>query len=288
MTFKQHDMKRIITAFSSLLALVLVLQSCEKDENKIFFEGGTEPVLSASTTAVNLQPPPADESVQAIAFNWTNPEYQFTTGISSQDVNYNLEFDTAGANFGSGAKFSTTIARDLSKSYTVAELNTILGNSMQLRPGRQYRIETRVVSSLGQNAVQLNSNTVTFTATPYAPPPKVPIPVSGKLYIVGNATPGGWNNPVPVPAQEFTKLNDTQYEITLPLGGAGTFYLFLPENGSWSSKYAVPNNGAPGIADGGEFRFYTSGGQDFPAPTAPGNYKISVDFQKGQFTVVKQ
>lgn len=288
MILKRQHMKRIITAFSSLLALALVLQSCEKDENKVFFEGGTEPVLSASTTAVNLQPPPADESVRAIAFNWTNPEYRFTTGISSQDVNYNLEFDTAGANFGSSAKFTATIARDLSRSYTVAELNNILGNGMQLTPGRQYRIEARVVSSLAQNAVPLASNTVAFTATPYAPPPKVPIPVTGKLYIVGNATPGGWNNPVPVPAQEFTKLSDTQYEITLPLGGAGTFYLFLPENGSWATKYAVPNNGAPGIANGGEFRFYASGGQDFPAPTTPGDYKISVDFQKGQFTVVKQ
>lgn len=288
MILKQQHMKRIIIACSSLLALALVMPGCEKDENRIFFEGGTEPVLTASTTAANLQPPPADESVQAIAFNWTNPEYQFTTGISSQDVTYSLEFDTAGANFNSGAKFETTIARDLSKSYTVAELNNILGNGMRLTPRRQYRIEARVVSTLGQNAVPLISNVVTFTATPYPPPPKVPIPVTGRLYIVGNATPGGWNNPVPTPAQEFTKLSETEFEITLPLGGAGTFYLFLPENGSWASKYAVPNNGAPGIANGGEFRFYASGGQDFPAPATPGNYKISVDFQDGQFTVVRQ
>jgi hypothetical protein len=288
MILKQQHMKRIIIACSCLLTLALVLPGCEKDENRILFEGGTEPVLTASTTAANLQPPPADESVQAIAFNWTNPEYQFTTGISSQDVTYSLEFDTAGANFTSGAKFETTIARDLSKSYTVAELNNILGNGMQLTPRRQYRIEARVVSTLGQNAVPLISNVVTFTATPYPPPPKVPTPTTGRLFIVGNATPGGWNNPVPTPAQEFTKLSETEFEITLPLGGAGTFYLFLPENGSWATKYAVPNNAAPGVADGGEFRFYASGGQDFPAPATPGNYKISVDFQDGQFTVVRQ
>jgi hypothetical protein len=288
MTLKKLNMKRIILAFSSLALGVLLFQSCEKDENKIYFEGGTEPVLTASTTAVNLQPPPADESKEAIAFNWTNPDYQFTTGISSQDVNYTLEFDTAGANFGSKSKYSTTIARELSKRYTVGELNAVLGNSMALPFGRQYRIEARVVSKIGESAVPLISNQVSFTATPYAPPPKVQVPVTGKLYIVGNATPGGWNNPVPVPAQEFNKLSNTSYEITIPLAGAGTNYLFLPENGSWSTKYAVPDNTAPGVANGGEFRFYSSGGQDFVAPSAPGNYKITVDFQKGQFTVVKQ
>jgi hypothetical protein len=281
-------MKRIITAFTSLILATFLLESCEKEENKIFYEGGTSPALTASTAAVNLQPPPADESAEAINFNWTNPEYTFTTGISSQDVNYKLEFDTVGANFGSKSKYSTTIARELSKRYTVAELNAVLGNSMFLPFGRKYNLEARITSTIGDNAAALTSNKVAFSATPYAPPPKVPIPVTGKLYIVGNATPGGWNNPVPTPSQEFTKTSNTEYTITLPLGGAGNFYLFLPENGSWSSKFAVPDNSASGIANGGEFRFYSSGGQDIPAPAAPGNYKITVDFQKGLFTVVKQ
>jgi hypothetical protein len=281
-------MKRIITAFTSLLLATFLLESCEKEENKIFFEGGTAPVLTASTAAVNLQPPPADESAEAITFNWTNPEYRFTTGPSSQDVNYSLEFDTVGANFASKSRYSTTIARDLSKRYTVAELNAVLGNSMLLPFGKKYNIEARITSTLGSNAVPLVSNKVSFTATPYAPPPKVPLPVTGKLYIVGNATPGGWNNPVPTPSQEFTKVSNTEYTITLALGGAGNYYLFLPENGSWSSKFAVPDNTVSGVANGGEFRFYSSGGQDIPAPAAPGNYRITVDFQKGLFTVVKQ
>lgn len=281
-------MKRIITAFTSLVLATFLLVSCEKEENKIFFEGGTPPVLTASTAAVNLLPPPADESAEAIRFNWTNPEFRFTTGISSQDVNYKLEFDTVGANFGSKSKYLTTIARDLSKRYTVAELNAVLGNSMLLPFGRKYNLEARITSTIGTSTVALTSNKVAFTATPYAPPPKVPLPLTGKLYIVGNATPGGWNNPVPTPSQEFTKVSNTEYTITLPLSGAGNFYLFLPENGSWSSKFAVPDNSVSGVSNGGEFRFFSSGGQDIPAPAAPGNYRITVDFQKGLFTVVKQ
>jgi hypothetical protein len=281
-------MKRIITAFSSLGLAAFLLVSCEKEENKIFYEGGTAPALTASTAAVNLLPPPADESAEAITFNWTNPDYMFTTGLSSQDVTYKLEIDKEGSNFGSANKFTTSIARDLSKRYTVAEFNAILGNSMLLPFGVKYNLEARIISTIGDNAAALSSNKVAFTATPYAPPPKVALPAGGKLFIVGNATPGLWSNPVPIPSQEFTKLSNTQYEITIALSGAGNYYLFLPENGSWASKYAVPDNAVSGIANGGEFRFYASGGKDIPAPDAPGNYKISVDFQKGFFTVVKQ
>lgn len=282
-------MRHIILRMPIVLAVMLLLQGCDKEENRIFYLGGKLPKLTASTNAVNLQPPPADVTARAIRFDWTNPDYQFTTGVSSQDVNYLLEIDTAGANFNSKAKFATSVARDLSKSYTVDELNAILGNTMSLPFGRRYNLEARVISSLGPNqAAKLVSEKIGFTATPFAPPPKVQTPTDGRLFIVGNATPGGWNNPVPLPSQEFKRISSTLYEITVPLGGAGTFYLFLPENGSWASKYAVPDNGAPGVVNGGEFRFYTSGGQDFPAPTAPGNYKITADFQKGLFTVVKQ
>jgi len=271
-----------------LLAGATWLQGCDKEEYRIYYQGGKQPVLTASTAAVNLQPPPADESLQAIQFGWTNPDYMFTTGNSSHDVNYLLEIDTVGANFASKSKFATTVSKDLSKRYTVAEFNAILGNTMALPFGRRYNLEARVTSSIGPNsAVPLTSNKVAFTATPYAPPPKVALPTTGRLFIVGDATPGGWTNPVPLPAQEFRKLSNTSYEITVPLGGS-KFYLFLPENGSWSSKYAVVDNGAPGIANGGEFRYYLSGGQDIPSPAAAGNYKISVDFQKGLFTVVKQ
>jgi len=282
-------MKRIMTSVSWMLAVFFLLPSCKKEEYRIYYMGGKQPTLTASTASVNLQPPPADESVEAIRFDWTNPEYKFTTGVNSQDVNYLLEIDTVGANFGSKSRFSTTVSKDLTKRYTVAELNAILGNTMALPFGRRYSLEARITSSVGgNNAIPLTSNKITFTATPYAPPPKVALPVTGRLFIVGNATPGGWNNPVPLPSQEFTKRSNTLFDITIPLSGAGNFYLFLPENGSWGSKYAVADNQAPGIANGGEFRFYTSGGQDFPAPSAAGNYKITVDFQKGIFTVVKQ
>lgn len=277
-------MKQYLKLLALSISTLLMLAGCEKEENKIYFEGGTTPVLSASKAAVNLTPATQDQN--AIVFSWTNPDYRFTTGVSSQDVTYTFEFDTLGSNFSGANHYVTAFARDISKSFTEKELNDVLGNTMRLTPGRQYTIETRVTSTIGSGASgKLVSNVSKFTATPFAPPPKVPVPTTGKLYIVGDATGGGWANPVPTPSQEFTKVSNTKYTIDAALGAA-KFYLFLPENGSWSLKYAWPEGLARNPA-GGPFELRGSGGQDFQGPAAAGTYRIVVDFQIGEFTVTK-
>ncbi|MGZ3852004.1 MAG: SusE domain-containing protein [Flavisolibacter sp.] len=285
--------------FSILLTcfLLLALISCKKQETMDYYEGGTAPTLTESTSTVTLEP--GQESKTAIVFNWTNPEYKFTSGPSSQNVTYSLEIDTMGANFGSSKKYTEVISPDLSRSYTVAALNDILGNTMllQLNPRRNYTLQARVISSIAGN-VKIASNPVSFTTKPFAPPPKVTPPgtapnyTDGKLFLVGDATPGGWANPVPVPSQQFTQVagsNGTKYQLTVPLTG-GLHFLFLPVNGDWGNKYAVHDGGTQ-PKDGGDFGY--NGGNsyynaDIPGPDASGTYKITVDFQLGKYTVVKQ
>ena len=94
--------------------------------------------------------------------------------------------------------------------------------------------------------------------------------------MVGDATPGGWNNPVPTPSQQFTRLNSVQYQIaSLPIT-AGKQYLLLPVNGDWSNKYAVTDNTITGLSDGGFFGYNFS--QNFPGPSVAGNYKLDIIF----------
>lgn len=277
-------MKTIFSKLFFLGAALSLLQACTKDQAQEFYEGGTAPALTANVSSnIPLQFANADK--EAIKLSWTNPNYQFASGISSQDVSYLMEIDTTGANFTNPGKQSISISKDLSISFTQGQFNDYLLNQLQLRAGSPHNLDIRITASLGTAAsTKLASNVLKFTATPYAIPPKVPVPSSGNLYLVGSATAGGWNNPVPVPTQQFTRVSATLYEITIPLTG-GQEYLMLPVNGDWSNKYAVPDKNAAGLADGGDFGYNRN--DNFPGPGASGNYKITVDFQRGKFTVKK-
>jgi hypothetical protein len=163
-------------------------------------------------------------------------------------------------------------------------------NDILLSLGFQFNkaadVQVRVVSSYANNNEQLLSNVMTIRATPYKTPPKVQPPAGNKLFIVGDATDGGWSNPVPVPYQEFTRIDSVNY------GGifymyTNASYLILPVNGSWDAKYCVTNGLLTGLEKGGEFVYRTSGGDNIPAPKKEGWYKIMLNFQTGIFTVTE-
>ena len=279
-------MKNIFKSLIVLFLVAAVVSSCEKEETKVYFEGGTAPVLTGSTTAVRLEP--GEEANEAVKFSWSNPDYKFTTGGSSHDVSYLLEYDTLGANFSSSIKQSISVSKELFFTYTVGALNSVLGNTMflQLDPRRTYTIQARVTSSITGGNGKLTSNIFTFTVKPFPPPPKVALPASGKLFITGSATPGGWMAaPAPeLPSQQFTKMSSTLYVLpSIALTGGGS-YKFVPVYGDWGTSYGTVGAGNSNNVNGDNFSL---GGNDMRAPAASGNYKIEVDFQLGKFTVTK-
>ncbi len=271
-------MKNIIKFLGTFL-LAGTLFSCERNVETINFEGGTPPVLTADRTTVALAF--ATQGNEALKLMWTNPDYKFTTGLSSQDVSYLLEIGAEGTNFSPVKQI--TLSKDLSISFTQSELNDYLLNTLNLAPAVASGVQFRVTSRLLNNTVPLTSNTLKFTITPYAIPPKVTPPASNKLFIVGSATPGGWNNPVPVPSQEFTRVSPTFYQITVQIIG-GQSYLLLPVNGDWGAKFGGVGSNNTNNPNEDDFK---AGGGDLLAPTVSGNYRIEVDFQKGKFKLIK-
>ena len=272
-------MKKIAQILSVAIMLTAVLGSCKKDEQRVIFNAGTSPVLASSVTG-NIPLGYATAGNEALSLTWSNPNYQFNTGVSSYDVSYQMEIDTTGSNFTNPGKKVIAINKNLSTSISQGEFNDYLLNQLQLAPAISHNMEIRVKSFLIGGTGTLYSNVLKLTATPYSIPPKVTPPSSGRLFIVGDATPGGWGNPVP-PAQEFTKIDDLHYQITMSMVG-GNAYLFLPVNGSWDHKFACAKTSDQNLS-GGSFGFDFGG--NFPAPASSGNYKILVDFQRGMYTV---
>ncbi len=278
-------MKNIFKLFFSSL-LLFIFSSCEKDENKIYFEGGTSPVLS-SNLAATIPLSFANADKEAIKLSWTNPDYKFTTGVSSQDVNYLIEIDTTGANFTNPKKRTLATANSLNKTITQGELNDYLLNTLELKPSMSHNIELRVTSSLIGNSIPLPSNVLKFAVTPYSIPPKVAPPASGKLYITGGATPASWQcgcGEAELVSQKFMQMSPTLYVLPSINLKAGESFLFLPVYGSWSEKYGFTGSGNANNVDGDEFK---AGGNDIKAPASTGNYKIEVNFQTGRYTLTK-
>ena len=278
-------MKNIIKFVFLFFLLTALVWSCKKDEHKIYFEGGTAPVLSASSTTIPLSY--ANAANNAVTFSWTNPEYKFTTGISSQNVSYVLEIDTTGANFTNPNKKELAISQDLSQTITVANFNDYLLNQLVIKPGKTHNLDIRIKSTLTNSSVPEYSNVLQYTVTPYAIPPKVVPPASGNLWIVGSAVASGWSNPLPAPydvTQKFTRVSETLYTIIVPLIGGANGYKLLQINGDWNTQYHAIDGT---VVSGGDFELKNSDPQ-FPSPAASGTYKITIDFQRGKYTVVAQ
>jgi hypothetical protein len=276
-------MKSFIQQISLLIMGVVLLSSCEKAEEKEVFLGGKLPVLTASVSgSIPLSFDTQDQ--QAVKFSWTNPEYKFASGISSQNVIYVLEIDEVGKNFAGANKKSISVSNDLSVSYTQRQFNILLSD-LKLALGKPASIEVRLTASLGAVDTKFNSNSIRFSVTPFAPPPKVPIPAQGNLWVIGDAFESGWNNPLPDPfvnTQKFTKVSETLYELVVNFKGGGA-YKMLQDNGVWGTQYHM----VQGDATGGTFE-KKDADPAFVGPSTPGLYKIVVNFQDGVFTVTKQ
>lgn len=283
-------MKKTIKKLLLIAVLpVMLLASCKKVENKIFYEGGTAPVLTASSTAAQVLKKENKDNI-ALVLTWSNPNYMFTTGVSSQDVTYTIQVDTTGKNFTSANLQESAIAKELSKSLTVRELNGFL-SKMELKAGVEYNVEIRIKATLMNGSAPLYSNVLKIKITPYLdyavePPGTAAANYNdGNLWVLGDAFASGWSNPLPAPyatSQKFTRIDVLHYSLIVTFNASGG-YKMIQEQGVWSSQYHAL---APASALSGSFEKKDADPQ-FPSPGA-GTYKIEVNFQTGKYTLTKQ
>lgn len=271
-------MNKYIINLLLISGVVVAFAACKKEENRVIFEGGTAPVLTASSTTPLIFVKD-DAEKNAVTLNWTNPDYMFNTGLSSQNVTYTVEIDTVGSNFTNPAKAEAVVSSNLSKTFSVRELNTLL-NTMDLAFGMAHEVEFRVKSTLANSSAPLYSNTVKINITPYLDV-AVPLPPTGQLFLTGSATASGWTNDPPA-SQKLTQISVTEYTITIALTSGQIKFLSTP--GNWQPQYGMVEDriGVLGANMG-------SGSDPKEIEiAAAGTYKITVNFKTGRYTVEKQ
>jgi hypothetical protein len=209
----------------------------------------TVPITLTPSSSSPLVLQIGNASGNAISFNWTASPY------GSDTINYALQLDTVGGNFGSPQTID--YGTSLTSTLTVNALNTA-AIAAGVIGGSTKNVEFRIVSYIGSGYTNLAviSNVVVISLTSYTAAPSA-------LYIVGNATANGaWNNPVPTPSQQFTPINAVSFGIITNLTAGGS-YLLLPVNGSWTNKYGGATDGT--AAGGGTLLANNA----VPAPTLP-------------------
>jgi hypothetical protein len=273
-------MKRYFNSILTVLLLVSAITGCKKDEKQVVFEGGTAPVLTGAYRGPVVLTIP-DRAKTAFTLSWTNPNYMFNTGLSSQNVNYTMQFDTVGANFTNPAKQEVSVSNELTATFSVDDLNKIM-TRMSLVADIPHNLEVRVISNIN-GAVPLTSNAIRFTGIVPFEDFAIPPPSTNELYITGSAVPSSWTNTPPM-SQKLTRVSRGEYFIIMSFTPGGQ-YKFLSNQGQWQPQYGGSS------ATGGPIGFNLGSGSDpdaIPTPSEAGTYKVTLNFTTGRYTVVKQ
>ena len=263
------------------IVLLLLLASCKKDLKQANLNSPASSTLTTSTAAVVLDST-GGGSKTALTLNWPAPNFAVPVVVTNT-----LQIDSINGNF--SKPVAVNLAAGVSMTYTMSGLNTV-ALSLGLAPAVAGKLQVRVVSNVNQSTgatstvAPLVSNVVQLTVTPYSTKPVPKFPVPANLFLVGSATPGGpatgWNNPVPVPTQQFTQVDPNTFGMVISLVG-GQQFLLLPVNGDWSHKYAVTVSSPNPAGDA----FVPDAPNNMNGPVAGGLYKIIVDFVKATYTL---
>ena len=220
------NIKNIIMSMS-MMAVLTGLQGCT-DNDYMELNTGEEPlVLSVSADAVTLTE--KAHASEALALSWTTGTNQGTGGRITYALSLRQEDAASDDSF--------FILQDAVQKYdwkpSNQDLNKILLEQFHAVPGIPLIIDATVTATVAGLEGDPQISSVKFTATPYKP-------VSETLYLIGDATPNGWNADN---ATEMARLENGIFSWTGNLV-AGEFK-FITEKGSFLPSYG--SNGQGGL-----------------------------------------
>lgn len=172
-------MKRYLAKTIYIVATALAFASCT--ESYIEPDKGETPLSMAvdnDELILNIRNP----SAAAVVLSWTSGTNKGTNCA----ISYVLQMDVAGNNFADG--ISEEIGKNVyTRAFSNGELNTILRESFGIADGQAAAMELRIVAHPADKSIEEQvSETVVIHVTTYKP-------VSSALYVIGDATPGGWS-----------------------------------------------------------------------------------------------
>jgi hypothetical protein len=265
-------MKILNKYFLSMLLALLVFTACEKAEKLPFYGEGVATTLTAASTTV--APIPADSSKYSLILNWTDPKYAQDPKL----YKFVIEIDSTTKNF--TRAYTRTVVGKLTDSIVAKDLNAAM-LAWGFEFNKAYDLDVRVTASYGNNNELKYSNILKVRATPYKIPPKVALPTTLRLFVVGDGTEHGWSDAIPNnPIREFTRIDETTWGAIFNYSASGSYKIWETWGG-WGSSFRFLS----GTAFAGTFE-KRDADPGWSSPGA-GAHRMIMDFQKGTYSVTK-
>ncbi len=261
-------MKTILNKILVLSGLgLLTLSACKKDQTMVVSNGGKPGALTASTTTPTLDRTKLTDTTSVVRFNFTQPTFGFSAAVTNT-----LQIDAAGDNWKN--PISVVLGYKVySQGFSVLNFNNML-LKLNLPADVASQVQVRIAHSLSSATQPVYSNVLTVTATPFN--------LTSWLYVVGQFN--GYSTAAPDSLISATGNGVYTGIINFPAGK--NRFLILPAK-NYNNKYATtasPNTTAASLTYATEY--VTGGGSDLYAPSASGQYIVTLDTKANTVSVV--
>lgn len=176
---KTYNLMLAVCSNVLLLALAIVgLTSCADNDYSMLNKGCDELTLTVDQQTTIL-----DEHThanEAVLLSWTTGN----NGGTGNRIYYQLELAPKGTNFQNAYVAVNNETQIYSWSASQENLNNIILDKFEGTPGQSMDLEARI--SAISKGTEIQTSTIEFSVIPYQP-------VTESLFLIGDATPNGWN-----------------------------------------------------------------------------------------------
>lgn len=266
---KNQSFKWMVTVVVAMIFCIFFC-ACEDDLSETHVMATSPKLTSSLAIGSTVILDKNNSSNQAMTLNWTPASNHGTNA----GIAYSLQFDV-------NSDFSSPLSVEVGKSvnaktYIMSELNTLMVTIMGIGAGETQQLHVRVKATvISEDIAPDFSNVFSFSAKTYDPTEL--LPPYKKLFIVGGATPRGWNIDSPdslvrdVTDHFIFRFNEvfTADEFKIPT-----------TTGNWGCDYYMPISSAGDITST-DVQLVPGGTPDYKwrIPTS-GAYKITLDLRE--------
>lgn len=172
-------MKKYISPIVLALLSCTALSSCVDDDYMELDKGHNELAITASNTEIVLNE--QEHANDALELSWTTGT-NYGTG---NKITYTLELAEVGNDFANAYIAVENAVQVYSWKKNVEELNNILRNHFGAAANETFSLEARLTATVA-NREEKQVAATSFSVTAYKP-------LTSTLYLIGDATPGGWS-----------------------------------------------------------------------------------------------